>query len=144
MNRPEKDLYYLRIAAAILARGTCIQRNYGAVIVNNDQIVGTGYTGAPRGVENCCDHGTCRRNEVGALPGERYELCNSVHAEMNAIISAGRERCINALIYIVGRDMTTGQYIGTEPCALCERMIRNAGIKAAVVPTENFKLNDDE
>ncbi|MFA6972810.1 MAG: hypothetical protein WC208_15610 [Gallionella sp.] len=138
MKRPEKELYYLRIAAAILARGTCLRRNYGAVIVNNDQIVCTGYTGSPRGDANCCDQGTCRREEIGAAPGERYDLCNSVHAEMNAIISAGRDRCIGAIIYVVGQEVKSGKYIGTEPCHLCTRMIKNAGIHAAVVPTENF------
>jgi len=131
--RPSKIEYYMRIATIVLERGTCIRRNYGAVIVKNDQIVSTGYTGAPRGETNCCDIHTCKRNEVGAKPGERYELCVSVHAESNAIIAAGRERCIGSTLYLVGKDMVSGNLICAKPCLLCSRMIINAGI--AVVYT---------
>lgn len=89
--RPNKIEYYLGIASAVLKRATCIRRKYGAVIVKNDNIVGTGYCGSERGGINCCDHGKCKREEVGAKPGERYELCNSVHAEQNAIIPVDGE-----------------------------------------------------
>ena len=131
--RPSKDKYYLEIASVVLKRGTCIRRNYGAVIVNNDQIVGTGYTGAPRGEQNCCDKNTCLRNEAGAKPGERYELCNSVHAEMNAILSAGRERTIGATLYVAGKDAANNSVVSGKPCLLCSRMIINAGIARIVV-----------
>lgn len=140
MNRITKHEYYLNIAAEILKRGTCLRRNYGAVIVNNDQIVGTGYTGSPRGEDNCCDVGVCERDRLQIKPGERYELCKSVHAEMNAIISAGRERTIGATIYIVGHDMKTDKMIATKPCLLCHRMIKNAGIKEIILSDTHIKL----
>lgn len=136
MNRPSKDAYYLEIASIVAKRGTCIRRNYGAVIVNNDQIVSTGYTGAPRGSSNCCDMDYCVRQENGVPSGERYELCESVHAEMNAVIAAGRERCIGATIYVVGREVETGDLLSTMPCLLCSRVIRNAGIKTVVTMEE--------
>lgn len=137
-NRPTKEEYYIEIASIILKRGTCLRRNYGAVIVNNDQIVGTGYTGSPRGSENCCDKGTCLREQLSISPGERYELCQSVHAEMNAVISAGRERTIGATIYVVGKDMKTGKVIGTPPCDLCYRVCKNAGISTIIIPNERL------
>ena len=128
MNRPSKKEYYLNIADAVSKRGTCLRRNYGAVIVNNDEIVGTGYTGSPRGVDNCCDIGLCERQRLGCNPGERYELCKSVHAEQNAIISASRNRCIGATIYVSGREVKKQVLVNGHPCLLCSRMIVNAGI----------------
>ena len=139
--RPTKTEYYLKIASIVLERGTCLRRNYGAVVVLNDQIVATGYTGAPRGNENCCDRGICTREHLQVAPGERYELCESVHAEMNAIIHAGRERCIDATIYVVGRDMKTGDLLSTYPCSLCTRVIRNAGIKKVVTLEGEIYVN---
>lgn len=140
MQRMSKQDYYLAIAAIVLERGTCLRRNYGAVIVADDQIVGTGYTGAPRGSVNCCEVGECKRETLNIPSGERYELCESVHAELNAIIHAGRERCKDATIYVVGKDMKTGELIATPPCLMCQRAIINAGIKAVVIPT---KENED-
>lgn len=128
MGRPSKDEYYLEIAAVVLKRGTCLRRNYGAVIVKDDQIVGTGYTGSPRGEINCCDTGKCLREDLKIPAGERYELCNSVHAETNAIISAGRERCIGATLYLAGYDMKNKWIIRAAPCDMCSRHIINAGI----------------
>ena len=88
MNRRDKTNYYLDMAQVALERGTCLRRNFGAVIVKNDVIVSTGYTGAPRGRANCIDIGTCVRQKMGIPRGERYEFCRSVHAEANAIIAA--------------------------------------------------------
>jgi dCMP deaminase len=132
--RPNKTEYYLNIAKAVATRGTCLRRNYGAVIVKDDEIVGTGYTGAPRGEYNCCDRGACDRELLGCKPGEHYELCRSVHAEMNAILSAGRKMCIGATIYIIGMNLKTGVWVSNMPCHLCERVITNAGIHAVVIP----------
>ena len=101
MDRIDKINYYLDIAETVLERGTCLRRNFGAIIVNNDQIVSTGYTGAPRGRKNCCDLGFCIRQERNIPRGERYELCRSVHAEANAIIHASREQMIGATLYLV-------------------------------------------
>jgi len=127
MLRPNKYQYYLEIALRVAQRGTCLRRNYGAVIVLHDEIVGTGYTGAPRGKSNCSDLKICKRQELNVPPGERYELCRSVHAEVNAIISAGRSKCIGATMYVSGFSVD-GNLGLPEPCAMCKRVILNAGI----------------
>lgn len=134
MSRIDKINYYLDIAETVSERGTCLRRNFGAIIVKNDQIVSTGYTGAPRGRKNCSDLGRCIRMEKNVPRGERYELCRSVHAEANAIIHASREQMIGATLYLVGKEANTLQYVeGTNSCAMCKRMIINAGISNVVV-----------
>jgi dCMP deaminase len=132
--RPAKREYYLNIAFAVAQRGTCVRRNYGAVIVKDDEIVGTGYTGSPRGERNCCDSPEgCARDYLKIPPGERYELCKSVHAEANAIISAGRRNCIGSVLYIAGFDVKSGNRLeGIRPCAMCQRLIINAGIEKVI------------
>lgn len=136
--RPTKSEYYCNIALAVAQRGTCLRRNYGAVIVKNDEICGTGYSGSVRGAENCCDTGVCKRQELNIPPGERYELCNSVHAEANAIMSAGRSKCMGAAIYIAGISMEDGTiYDATHPCDMCRRLIDNVGIVMVEVLTSN-------
>ncbi len=133
-KRVDKNNYYLDIAESVSERGTCLRRNFGAIIVNNDEIVSTGYVGAPRGRKNCCDLKFCMREKLNVPRGERYELCRSVHAEQNAIISASRNEMIGATIYLVGKDYKTGEFVpNARPCALCKRMIINAGIKKVVV-----------
>lgn len=132
--RRDKINYYLDIAEQILERGTCLRRNFGAIIVNNDEIVSTGYVGAPRGRKNCCDLKYCTREKLKVPRGERYELCRSVHAEQNAIISARRKDMIGATLYLVGINYDDGKYVeNAKPCALCKRMIINAGIKQVIV-----------
>lgn len=134
MNRTDKYNYYLDIAEAILERGTCIRRNYGAVIVKHDEIISTGYTGSPRGTENCCDLGICLREEMNVERGTRYELCRSVHSEANAIISASRSEMINATLFLVGKDKKTGELVeNANSCAMCKKMIINSGIKSVVI-----------
>lgn len=134
MTRIDKLNYYLDIAETVLERGTCLRRNYGAIIVKDDQIIATGYAGAPRGRKNCCDIGVCRRQEMKIPSGERYELCRSVHAEANAIISASRAECIGATLFLVGREVSTGEYVeNATPCSMCRRMIINAGISRVVI-----------
>ena len=138
--RPDKDRYYLDIAFEVAQRGTCLRRNYGAVIVKDDQIVGTGYCGAPRGVPNCIDIGVCKRKELNIPAGERYELCRSVHGEANAIIHAGRDKCIGSTIYVAGfvvHDMESG--VDAHPCKMCSRMIINAGIEK-IVYADNWRI----
>lgn len=130
--RISKDEYYLRIAEAVLARSTCLRRRYGAVIVKNDEIIATGYNGSPRGEINCIDSGYCKRESMNIPKGERYELCVAVHAEQNAIISAGREKAMGSTLYIVGKDIKTGKYADPKPCLICQRFINNAGIKRVV------------
>ena len=133
MNRIDKDNYYLDIAETVLERSTCLRRMYGAIIVRNDEIVSTGYNGAPRGRKNCTDLGFCARKMLNVPSGERYELCRSVHAEANAIISAARRDMMGATLYLVGRDSETGEINpDTTPCSMCRRLIINAGIRQVV------------
>ena len=141
--RRDKLNYYLDIAETVLARGTCLRRNFGAIIVKNDQIISTGYVGAPRGRKNCCDLGYCTREKLQIPRGERYELCRSVHAEANAIISASRMDMIGSTLYLVGKEVSTGEYVKeANPCAMCKRMIINAGIDTVVIrdDKENFRV----
>ena len=128
MDRIKKDDYYLNIAESVSQRSTCLRRQYGAIIVNNDEVVSTGYNGAPRGERNCCDCGFCQREALGIPKGERYELCVAVHAEQNAIISAARKDMIGGTIYIVGLECSDGSYANPAPCKICRRFIKNAGI----------------
>jgi len=133
-SRPSKDAYYLDIAREVSRRGTCLRRRYGAVIVKDDQIVSTGYAGAPRGVANCVDLGVCLRQEMDVPPGQRYELCRSVHAEMNAVIHASRAQTLGAALYLAGVEVADGLPTEhPEPCLLCRRVILNAGIARVVV-----------
>ena len=134
MQRKDKINYYLDIAEAVLERGTCIRRKFGAIIVKNDEIISTGYVGAPRGRKNCSDLGVCRREQLNVKKGERYELCRSVHAEANAIISAERTDMIGSVIYLACHDTRTNELYGdVEPCSMCKRLIINAGIEKVIV-----------
>ncbi len=138
MERRDKHNYYLDIAQTVLERGTCLRRNYGSIIVKNDEIISTGYTGAPRGRQNCLDLGYCRRAKLNVPRGERYEMCRSVHSEANAIISAPRKDMIGATLYLVGRDAVTGELVpDASSCAMCKRMIINAGIEKVIVRNTN-------
>lgn len=134
MKRRDKINYYLDLAEVVSQRGTCLRRHYGAVVVKNDEVISTGYTGAPRGRKNCSDIGTCIREKLNIPRGERYELCRSVHAEVNAIISASREELIGGTIYLVGKEVSTGEYIkNSNSCSMCKRIIINAGIKQVII-----------
>ena len=136
MTRRDKINYYLDIAESVLKRGTCMRRNFGAIIVKNDEIISTGYVGAPRGRANCSDLGYCTREKLNIPKGERYELCRSVHAEANAIISAPRNEMIGASIYLACHDAKTDELYGeVEPCSMCKRLIINAGISTVYVRT---------
>lgn len=138
MQRPSKDEYYLDIAIAISKRSTCLRRRFGAVIVNNDEIISTGYVGAPRGTTNCIDIGECPRQKAKIPPGERYELCRSVHAEANAIISAGRGRMIGGKLYLAGEDLENHEkLVEAHPCKMCKRMIINAGLTEVITKSAN-------
>lgn len=133
-NRRDKENYYLDIAQAVVERGTCLRRNFGAIIVKNDEILATGYSGAPRGRRNCTDMGSCLRERMNVPRGERYELCRSVHAEANAIISAARSDMIGATLYLVGIDQTTGDLVeNANSCSMCKRLIINAGITRVII-----------
>ena len=134
MDRISKENYYLDIAETVLERATCLRRVYGAIIVKNDEIISTGYNGAPRGRANCVDLGFCSREAMQVPRGERYELCRSVHAEANAIISASRRDMVGGTIYLVGRDAQTGRLLNdATSCPMCRRMVINAGLSRVVI-----------
>lgn len=134
MERRDKNNYYLDMAQVALERGTCLRRNFGAVIVSQDTIVATGYTGAPRGRRNCIDMNRCIREEKKIPRGTQYEFCRSVHAEANAIIAASREEMLGATLYLVGRDMKTGEIMpDANSCTMCKRLIINSGLARIVI-----------
>ena len=134
MARRDKTNYYLDLADVVSKRGTCLRRNYGAVIVKNDEVISTGYVGAPRGRQNCSDLGICIRQKMNIPRGERYELCRSVHAEANAIISAERDKMIGSTLYLSGREVSSGKLIANSCCcSMCKRQVINAGIEKVVI-----------
>ena len=120
-ERISKENYYLNIAQTVSSRGTCLRRKFGAIIVKNDEIVSTGYAGAPRGRINCCDRQKCLRDEMNIPRGERYEVCRSVHAEANAIISCSRDKMIGASLYLTGKECKTGEYIKNSCCCSTDK-----------------------
>lgn len=132
MKRISKRDYYLRIAAEVAKRSTCLRRQYGAVIVKNDEIVATGYNGAPRGDANCCDVGQCWREKNNIPHGEQYEKCVAVHAECNAIISASRNEMLGSTLYLAGFEGFETPNDNPLPCMICSRLIKNAGIKTVI------------
>ena len=147
MARIDKTNYYLDIAGTVLERSTCMRRHYGAIIVQDDEIVSSGYNGAPRGRKNCGDLGYCAREALNIPSGERYELCRSVHAEANAIISAPRREVLGATLYMVCRDPETGALIpNSTSCSMCRRLIINAGIARVVIrdTAEQYRVVDVE
>ena len=143
MERVSKTNYYLDIAETVSQRSTCLSRRFGAIIVKNDVIVSTGYNGAPRGRQNCNDIGVCMRDKLGIPRGERYELCRSIHAEANAIISASREQMLGSTLYLCCTDPNTGEVIGgMNCCMMCKRQVINAGIEKVII--RNNKLEYTE
>lgn len=143
-TRIDKVNYYLDIAETVASRSTCLRKKYGTVIVNHDQIISTGYSGAPRGRINCCDLGYCTKKKL--LPNQRhsgYDACRSVHSEQNAIISASRKDMIGSTLYLVGYRTETHKYEeGAAPCLMCRKMIINSGINQVIVriDKENYEV----
>ena len=134
MERISKENYYLDIAQTVAERSTFLRKKYGAIIVKNDTIVSTGYVGAPRGRKNCSDLCWCMRDEMNIPRGERYEMCRSVHAEMNAIINASREQMLDGVMYLAGVDAKTGELVKNACCCMmCKRLVLNAGITKVIV-----------
>ncbi|MGM9571714.1 MAG: deoxycytidylate deaminase [bacterium] len=131
-SRPDWDEYFLAIAQVVSRRSTCLRRQYGALIVKDRIIVSTGFNGAARGLPNCVDTGECIRRKMNVPSGERYELCEAVHAEQNAIISGDPVKMKGATIYVAGFDYADGSLALAKPCKLCARMIRNALISDIV------------
>ena len=134
LERRDKINYYLDLAEVVAQRSTCLRRRYGAVIVQNDEVISTGYVGAPRGRKNCTDMSFCIRSKMNVPRGERYELCRSVHAEANAIISSSRNKMLGSTLYLVGIECDTGEYVeNANSCSMCKRMIINAGIAHVII-----------
>lgn len=133
-QRTSKDLYYLDIAKEVSRRSTCFRRSIGAIIVRDDQIISTGYVGAPRKTKDSLEHGFCLRDKLGIPHGQRYELCRSVHAEQNAIINAARAgvSLLGGNMYIYGSDPDGEAPISALPCYICKKMIVNCGLDRIV------------
>lgn len=142
-QRRDKINYYLDIAETVATRSTCLRKKYGSVIVKNDQIISTGYSGAPRGRENCSDLGYCTKKKL--LPDERhggYDACRSVHSEQNAIINASREEMLGSILYLVGYRTENNEYEeGAAPCLMCRKLIINSGIEKVIVRVNKDKYN---
>lgn len=104
-------------------RSTCIRRHVGAVLVRDNQILSTGYNGAPKNIRHCAELG-CLRQQNGVPSGERHELCRGVHAEQNAIIQAG-----------LNGSSTRGAvlYCTNQPCSICAKLIVNAEIRTVYI-----------
>lgn len=134
--RTSVDQYYLNIAKAVSLRSSCLTRQYGAVVVKNKEIISTGYNGSPRGEVNCCDIGYCKRHcENHSHNDGNYDSCESVHAEMNALLSASRSEMIDSTLYLYGEE--NGKAIDVKPCPICSRLIKNAGVVRVVCATNN-------
>ncbi len=147
-KRLSKNRYYLGIAKFVSKRATCLRRKFGAVLVVDDEIRGTGYCGSPRGAKNCVEEGFCVREKLNIPSGERYEYCKSVHAEQNVIISVARRDAIGGVLYLAGEDLTGGgSDFWVEPCILCKKMMLNAGITKVIAGDPDgdiieFKVKD--
>jgi dCMP deaminase len=143
-KRPSKEEYYLNIAREVLERSTCTRSKFGAVLVKDDQIISTGYNGAPRKTMDCMERGNCLRKELNIPSGHRYELCRSVHAEQNAVINAARSgvSLLGADLFLLGKKVADGEneYIKALPCFICKKMVINAGIKKVITQDENGKV----
>jgi len=131
MERPDKTMYFLKIALAVSARSTCLRRKFGAVIVKGNTIVGTGYNGPAKGVVNCMEVG-CIKNVLELPRGRAYDYCPAVHAEENAIINSNRVDRIGAKLYLAGLD-SNGKYTEAIPCPRCKRKIINSEINEVIV-----------
>jgi len=120
----KKDKFYLAVAEAVSKGSKCIRAQVGAVIVKDDEIISTGYAGAPRGEPDCKKIGKCFRQEHNIPSGSDYLLCRSVHAETNACLHAGRQRAKGGTLYMFGYGRI---------CEWCSRIILNTGIARCVI-----------
>jgi len=124
-ERPLWNEYFMKLAELVSSRSTCLRRKVGAIIVRENQILSTGYNGAPKRVPHCEDVG-CLRAKMNVPAGERHELCRGIHAEQNAIIQAA----VNGMP-VKGGTM----YCTHQPCSICAKMIVNAEIKSVYFAT---------
>ena len=144
--RVDKINYYLDIAETVASRSTCLRKKYGSVIVKNDEIISTGYNGAPRGRQNCINLGYCIKKKM--FPDVRhsgYDACRSVHAEQNAILSVSRKDMIESDLYLVGYRTEENRYEENySPCLMCRKLIINSGIKRVIIriSKKDYKIID--
>ena len=134
-----KDEYYLGIALAVAKKSTCLKKQYGAIIVKNDQVLATGYNGPVRGEPHCtkCTKVSCDKDML------EYSSCPACHAEMNCIISASRDEMLGATLYLAGYITSTGEEnLNVEPCEICLRLIKNAGINRVVTNNGVLYIRD--
>ena len=131
MENSHKDHQYLDVAEAVAKASTCLRRKYGAVCIKDGYTLTTGYNGSPRGTTNCSDCGKCEREERHVPKGSNYELCRAIHAEQNCIINCSIDQLIGSTLYVVGLE-ADGRYASPEPCAICKRFIRQAGISRVI------------
>lgn len=141
-KRKSKHEYYLGIAKEVALRSTCYRRSIGAIIIRDDQIISTGYVGAPRKTKDSFEHGNCLRDKLNIPHGQRYELCRSVHAEQNAIINAARAgvSLLGGDMYIYGTIYAENKPIDAFPCFICKKMIINAGLNRVICSTSDGKM----
>jgi len=130
--RPTKKEYYLGIAKAVSKRSTCLRAKAGAILIKDDRVISTGYSGSARGEPNCCDIGICERDRLNISPGERYELCNSVHAEANCLINCNEDK-VGTIMYLYFERLDGNKKKHGGPCMMCVRLIKNAQIKEVSV-----------
>ena len=142
--RPDKILYYMNIAKEVAARSTCMSAIHGSIVVKEDQIIATGYNGAPRQTKDCYEHGFCLRRKLGIPSGQHYEICRSVHAEQNVIINAARSGAslMGGDLYMWGMRVWEGARELTDelPCFICKKMILNSGIENLYCMSKNGKI----
>lgn len=148
-KRISKHEYYLGIAKEVARRSTCFRRSIGAIIIRDDQIISTGYVGAPRKTKDSLEHGYCLRDKLKIPHGHRYELCRSVHAEQNAIINAARAgvSLFGGDMYVFGSITEEESPIDAFPCFICKKMIINSGLNRVIGSTADgkfkmFKISD--
>lgn len=144
--RPTKQEYYLNITKEIASRSNCLSAKIGAVIVKEDQIISTGYNGAPRKTKDCIEYGSCLRRDLKVPSGQRYELCRTVHAEQNSIINAARSgvSVLGGTMYMCGTrifGVEKPEPIDAVPCFICKKMIINSGLSSVVCLMKNGTVN---
>lgn len=137
-----KERYYMNIAREVGKKSKCFRNHLGAVIVRDDQIISTGYIGAPRKTKDCLEHGFCLRDKLKIPHGHRYEICRSVHGEQNAIINAARAgvSLLGGDLYIYGESAKTGELIDSFSCFICKKMIINAGLGRVLCSRKNGEI----
>lgn len=143
-KRISKDEYYMNIAKEVASRSTCFRARHGSVIIKDDQIISTGYVGAPRNTKDCLERNSCLRRDMGIPSGQRYELCRSVHSEQNALINAARSgsNLLNGRMYIYSVKLDGGKEVPIDayPCFICKKMIVNAGLSEVITHQKNGKM----